>query len=248
MTLRAIVACVAAAIAIAGGGLLGARAMTRPGTPAWQPASINNLVLQAGRTAAADGSDYPQIATRSEDPAPLSTSELAKAFPRGKYGPSQVNTDCAGAVTGQAVARALRAAGCSQVLRLIATSTGTGGPYTGLIDIFNLASGTAVYQAARVFGEESPYGSGANLFPPQPPNAAPGGFILPWPETPAANVARAPGNAADVDAFGHFLVVLWTYGHGGPTVDDSGPQSANGLFELVLGQFAQNRVDHDSAR
>lgn len=48
MTGRVIVACVAAAIAIAGGGLLGARAMTRPGTPAWQPGSIDNLVLQAG--------------------------------------------------------------------------------------------------------------------------------------------------------------------------------------------------------
>ena len=41
-----------------------------------------------------------------------------------------------------------------------------------------------------------------------------------------------PGNTADLDAFRHFLVVLWTYGRG-PTVH---------------GQFAQNRVDRrDSA-
>lgn len=70
-------------------------------------------------------------------------------------GPSQVSADCAGAVTGQAVVRALRAAGCSQVLRLIATSTGTGGPCPEPIDIFNLSSGAAAYQAARAFGEES---------------------------------------------------------------------------------------------
>lgn len=158
------------------------------------------------------------MATRSEDPTPLSAGELAEVFPPGKGGgPSQVSADCTAAVTGQAAARALRAAGRSQVLWLIATSTGTGGPYTGLVDIFSLASGTAAYQAARAFGEESPYGGGANLLPPQPPDAAPGGFILPWPGTPAAGVARAPGNTADVDAFGHFLVVLWTYGHGGAT-------------------------------
>lgn len=237
-----------AAVALIAGGLLWAGAAAGPAAVLrWEPGSINNLVLQAGPAAAAAGSDYPQIATRGEDPAPLSTGELAKAFPPGgKYGPSQVSADCAGAVTGQAAARALRAAGCSQVLRLIATSTGTGGPDIGLIDIFNLASGAAAYQAARAFGEESPYGSGARL--PLPPNAAPGGFISPWPGTPAAGVARAPGNAADVDAFGHFLVVLWTYGSGGATVDDSGPQLANGLFELILGQFAENRVGRDSAR
>jgi hypothetical protein len=72
------------------------------------------------------------------------------------------------------------------VLRLIATaSDSTGGRYTGLIDIFNLATGSAVYLAARVFGEESPYGDSANLVPRPPPNAAPGGFIRPWPGTPA---------------------------------------------------------------
>ena len=227
------------------GGIAWAVLASRPAPPAWQPGSINNLVLQAGPGVAANGNDYPAMATRGEDPDPLSTGELVTAFPPHTDGPLQVSADCAGAVTGRAVARALRAAGCSQVLRLIATTTGTGGPYTGLIDIFNLTSGAAAYQAARAFGEESPYGNGADL--DLPPNAAPGGFILPWPGTPAARVARASGNAADVDAFGHFLVVLWTYGSGGATLDDSGPQLANGLFELVLGQFAENRVGRDSA-
>ena len=38
------------------------------------------LILQAGPAVAADGNDYPQIATRGEDPAPLSTGELAAVF------------------------------------------------------------------------------------------------------------------------------------------------------------------------
>lgn len=68
-------------------------------------------------------------------------------LPGQEQRPSRVSADCAGAVTGQAVVRALRAAGCSQVLRLIGISTGAGGPDTGLIDIFNLASSVAAYQA-----------------------------------------------------------------------------------------------------
>ena len=134
-------------------------------------------------------------------------------------------------MTGRAVARALRAAGCSQVLRLITTATGTGGPYTGLVDIFNLASGAAAYQAARAFGEQWPY---APLTPPVP-NTAPAGFILPWPGTAAAGVARASGNAAEVMAYGHFLAVLWTYGSGDSVM-------INGLIEFSLAQFADNRV------
>lgn len=200
------------------------------------PASIENLVLQAGPAAAAHGSDNPRIATRGEDPAPLSTAEIAEVFPPGKgTGPSQVSANCAGAVTGQAVVRALRAAGCTQVLREIATCTGTGGPYTGLIDIFNLASGTATYQAARAFGEDEP---NTSIFGP---NVASGGFILPWAGTSAAGVASAANNAADVDAFGHFLVVLWTYSSDNPDIVD-GAGNCNGLFELHLSQFADNRA------
>jgi hypothetical protein len=56
------------------------------------------------------------------------------------------------------------------------------------------------------------------------------------------SVARAAGNAADVDAFGHFLVVVWTYSSGGGGPYDSVPQLANGAIELVLSQFADNRA------
>jgi hypothetical protein len=70
----------------------------------------------------------------------------------------------------------------------------------------------------------------------------PGGFILPWQGTEAAGIARAAGNAADVNAFGHFLVVVWTYitGSGGP--DGTAAQLVNGLVELHLSQWADNRA------
>jgi hypothetical protein len=228
-------------ILLAGGITWGIMASqpARP-APAWQPASITNLVLLEGPESLPTGTDYHPIATRAEDPALLSTDELAKVFRPGKYGgPSQVSADCAGAVTGKAVARALRAAGCSQVLRLITSATGTTGPSVVQVDIFNLAGGPSLIAAARAFGEEPSYG--VEAFPSQPPNSAPGGFILPWRGTEAAGVARAGGNAADVDAFGHFLVVVWTYstGSGGP---DGAAELVNGMVELELSQWADNRA------
>jgi len=222
------------------GGIAWRVVTSQPGQPAWQPGSIENFALLAGPAATAAGDNYPQIATRAEDPAPLTTAELAKAFPAKYYGPVQVSADCAGAVTGQTVVRALRAAGCTQVLRLIATSTGTGGRYPGPIDIFNPTCGAAAYQAAREFGQESSTPDIGG------PNVAPGGFILPWPGTAAAGVARAPGNAADVDSFGHFLAVLWTYGPNNG--DDFTAGLVNGMFETILDQAAENRVSgHDAA-
>lgn len=150
----------------------------------------------------------------------------------------EVSPDCAGAVTGQPVIQALKAAGCTQVLRLITTATGSSGLSVGQVDIFNLAGGPSLMRAVRAFGEESPFSS----LPNQPPNVAPGGFILPWQGTAAAGVARAADNAADVNAFGHFLVVIWTYTADG---DPSGTaaQLVNGLIENVMSQFADNRAD-----
>jgi hypothetical protein len=239
----------AARLAVAGigvlvllaGGITWRIKASQPGRPAWQPATINNLVLEEGPDSVITGTDYHPIDTRTEDPAPLTTAELAKVFPPGQGGPMEVSPDCAGAVTGAPVIQALKAAGCSQVLRLIATATGTGGPFPGLVDIFNLTGGPSLIQAARAFGQEPPSG-GTGAYPSQPPDAAPGGFILPWQGTSAAGVARAAGNAADVDAFGHFLIVIWTYSTTGGSPDGTGAQLANGLIETKLSQFADNRA------
>lgn len=224
-------------ILLAGGIAWGIMA-SQPGRPAWQPASITNLVLLEGPASVTTGTDYHPIATRAEDPAPLNTAELARIFRATDS--MEVGPDCAKAVTGAPVIRALKTAGCSQVLRLITTATGTGGPSVVQVDIFNLAGGPSLIATARAFGEEPP--NGEDAFPSQPPNAAPGGFILPWKETEAASIARVAGNAADVNAFGHFLVAVWTYstGSGGP--DGTAAQLVNGLIELRLGQWADNRA------
>jgi hypothetical protein len=240
----------AARLAVAGIGVLVLLAggitwgiMTfQPERPAWQPSTIDNLVLEEGPASITTGTDYHPIDTRTQDPAPLTTAELAKVFPPGHGdGPMEVSPDCAGAVTGAPVIQALKAAGCSQVLRLITTATGTGGPYAVLVDIFNLAGGPSLIQTARTFGQEPPAG-GTDAYPSHPADAAPGGFIVPWQGTSAAGVARAAGNAADVNAFGHLLVVTWTYSTTGASPDGTGAQLVNGLIELELSQFADNRA------
>jgi hypothetical protein len=244
---RLAVAGIGVLVLLAGGITWGIMA-SQPGRPAWQPATIDNLVLEEGPASITTGTDYHPIDTRTEDPAPLTTAELAKVFSPGQGGgPMEVSPDCAGAVTGAPVIQALKAAGCSQVLRLVTTATGTWGPFAGLVDIFNLAGGPSLIQAARAFGQEPPSG-GASAYPSQPPDAAPGGFILPWQGTSAAGVARAAGNAADVNAFGHFLIVIWTYSTTGGSPDGTGAQLVNGLIETKLSQFADNRAGRrDSA-
>lgn len=214
---------------------------SQPGRPGWQPATINNLVLEEGPASITTGTGYHPIDTRTEDPAPVTAAELAPVFPPGHGdGPVKVSPDCAGAVTGAPVIQALKAAGCSQVLRLITIATGTGGPFAAQIDIFNLAGGPSLIQAARAFGQEPP--GGTDAYPSHPPDAAPGGFIVPWQGTSAAGVARAADNAADVNAFGHFLIVTWTYSTTGGSPDGTAPQLVNGLIELKLSQFADNRA------
>jgi hypothetical protein len=239
----------AARLAVAGigvlvllaGGITWGIMTSQPGQPAWQPATIDNLVLEEGPASITTGTDYHPIDTRTEDSAPLTTAELAKVFSPGQgSGPMQVSPDCAGAVTGAPVIQALKAAGCSQVLRLITTATGTGGPFAGLVDIFNLAGGPSLIQAVRAFGQEPP--GGPNAYPSQPPDAAPGGFIVPWQGTSAAGVASAAGRAADLEAFGHFLIVIWTCSTTGGSPDGTGAQLVNGLIETKLSQFADNRA------
>ena len=101
-------------VLLAGGVTWGIMA-SQPGRPAWQPATIDNLVLEEGPDSITTGTDYHPIGTRAEDPAPLTTAELAKVFaPRQGGGPMAVSPDCAGAVTGALIIQALKAAGCSQ--------------------------------------------------------------------------------------------------------------------------------------
>ena len=45
-----------------------------------------------------------------------------------------------------------------------------------------------------------------------------------------------------MDAFGHFLIVIWTYSTAGGNPDGTGAQLVNGLIESKLSQFADNRA------
>jgi hypothetical protein len=213
-----------------------------------QPATIDNLVLEEGPEPMTTGGAYHSINTRAEDPSPLTTAELSQVFPPGKgTGPMEISPDCAGAVTGALIIQALNAAGCDQVLRVIITCTG-GTSCTSLIDIFNLTGGPSLTQAARAFGQE-PGAGGTIAFPFHPPNSAPDGFILPWHGITAADIASASGNAADVDAFGHLLVVLWTYSPDGGSLAAMGASAVNGLIETAeLSQFADDRADNGLTR
>ncbi|MBO0831078.1 MAG: hypothetical protein J2P28_00735 [Actinobacteria bacterium] len=103
-----------------------------------------------------------------------------------------------------------------------------------------MAGGASLIAAARAFGDQPP--NGDNAYPSQPPNAAPGGFILPWQGTKAAGIAGAAGNAADVNAFGHFLVVVWTYSTGSGGSDGTAAQLVSGAVEFQLSQWADNRA------
>jgi len=94
----------AARLAVAGSGVLVLLAdgitfwvmASQPGRPAWQPATIDNLVLEEG-PASITTRHYDPIDTRAEDPAPLTTAELAKVFSPGQGGgPMEVSPDCAG--------------------------------------------------------------------------------------------------------------------------------------------------------
>jgi hypothetical protein len=244
---RAAVAGVAAVALIAGGGLLWSDAAAQHApAPRWEPASIDNLVLQAGPSDVAIGNGYPNISTRAADPRPLSLPEITRVFPPSSGDKErELGTNCGAVVLGRAVKQALASGGCSQVLRLVDISSDSrGAHYTSLIDIFNLSSGRSVYRVAREFGEKSPYSPVVtNSWPRLPPDTAPGGFIRPWPGTPAANMARAAGNEADIDGFGHFLIVIWSSGAGTSTAGSAMQGAVSAQLELILSQkFAENRL------
>jgi hypothetical protein len=121
----------------------------------------------------------------------------------------------------------------------LATATGTGGPSESQFDIFNLAGGPSVIAAARAFGEEPPNGDVA--FPSQPPNAAPGGFILPWQASETGRLARRRQRRGR-DRAGSLsrrdLDVQFRQQRRGRTA----AQLVNGLIELDLSQWTDNRA------
>lgn len=210
---------------------------SKSATAQWKPDSVDNEVLEAGPGAMAAGNGYGQIATRAKDPRPLSAHDLSSVVGRG---PSKLNTDCASAVTGQEVRAALAAGDCSQVLRVIATAPdNAGGHATGLIDVFNLASGTAVYKAAGALGHEPLYDDRLMTGKPPLPHRSPQGFIRSWPGTPAAYMATSFANSAIVNGLGHFLIVIWVRGEPNSSIGNDGAAS---LFDDAMSNFPNQRL------
>jgi hypothetical protein len=199
--------------------------------PSWQPGTINNLVVQGGPFAAYGPSN---LLTRTDGSRPLSVPEMRRVFPpRWGNRDTQLSSDCAAAVLGRAIRKALAAGRCTQVVRMVVTGhDSTGAHYISQIDIFNLKNSLSVYRVAEELGEISPYQKG--LDPRIPPNAAPRGFIKQWPGTLAAHLARATVNGADINSYGHFLIVIWTEGG---TEFSQGLISGN--FENIVSNFGE---------
>lgn len=209
----------------------------------WRPESIENLALAAGQRKMAAGHGYDSIAMRSQDPRPLSVGQVS-GLPLQGGSPKDVNvsSDCGAMVTSQAVRTALAVGGCSQVLRMADSVSSSDGNTVRLVYIFNLASGSAVYKAARAFGEEYSMPNGGATQLGFPRNFTPVGFVRSWPKTPAADMAGMNGNFAYVDGFGHFLFVVWS--GGAPSTVNA---AADGLADTGFGQFAENRINCDTA-
>lgn len=201
----------------------------------WKPAAVENLTLAAGQKEMAAGHGYNSIATRAQDPQPMSVRQAPK-LGSSKY--VNLSSNCDSMVTSLAVRHALSRGGCSQVLRTIGTVSSSNGNSTRLVYVFNLISGSAVYRAARAFGEENPAPSTITMQLGFPGNFSPSGFVRSWPKTPAENMAGTSGNFAYVDGFGHFLLVAWSGG-----ASSIANETADGLADTAFSQYVGSRIN-----
>ncbi|MCW2877688.1 MAG: hypothetical protein JWQ95_1788 [Sphaerisporangium sp.] len=201
---------VAVAGALAGAGAI-LFAITRPETgPA--PATFRGESTSAL---------YAPIATRREDPRPLTGQEVfGQAARLTSSGVTMerrqvtASPDCAGALWGSGPAAAV--SGCVQVVRASFSGAGVSGQYA----VFDMADGAS---ADRLVAALGPKGRDGFL------RLAPG-----QPESFDAGHSRA-----DVRALGHFVVVNWV----GPVGDEG---RADLIFPEIalerLGGFIQQRV------
>ncbi|GII86322.1 hypothetical protein Ssi03_43120 [Sphaerisporangium siamense] len=166
---------------------------------------------------------YAPIATRRQDPGPLTEQEVfgqaARLVEQGvtmERREAALSADCAEALWGSGVKAA--AAGCAGVAR--ASFAGAGGAVSGQYAVFDMPDGAA---ADRLVAALDPRRGGGFLrtAPGQPPSF------------------DAGHSRAAVRALGHFVVVNWV----GPVGDERGADLT--LPQLALeriGAFAQRRV------
>jgi hypothetical protein len=151
------------------------------------------------RTTVASSSPTPSlgpwkhITTRTEDPVPLTLTELFPAqFSSGGTSGTrtidQAGTDCPAAVLGAALQTAVRKPGCTQVMR--ASYITTNQQIMGTIGVLNLADATASQRAGQA--------TGAAEFIDQ----------LPAAQGPTHNLTKGTGLEEAVYK-GHYLILIW---------------------------------------
>jgi hypothetical protein len=136
---------------------------------------------------------YGHIATRADDPLPLTIAQLyppAFAAPGGSVlrTADRIGTNCGAAVAGSNLQAALSSAGCNQVVR--ATYLQAKRTLMGTIGVLNLRSGNAAKAAAR--------------------SAGPANFIaqVPGRNAPTSKIGQGTG-IEEAFAKGHYLILIW---------------------------------------
>jgi hypothetical protein len=136
---------------------------------------------------------YGYIASRQDDPTPLTVAELYPAsFTAGGAAyvrtRSSLSADCVDAVDGAGIQAAVSSAGCSQVAR--ATYLATKTDMMGTIGVLNLKTARSASAAARAAGS--------------------GNFIaqLPGRAAPTNKIGQGAG-IEEALAKGHYLILIW---------------------------------------
>jgi hypothetical protein len=151
------------------------------------------------RTASASSSPTPSlgpwrhITTRSEDPVPLTLTELfppqfSSGGTTGARTIDQAGTNCPAEVLGTGLQSAVRKAGCTQVMR--ASYLTTDQKIMGTIGVLNLVDATSAQRAGRATGSTE--------------------FIdqLPGAHGPTHNLTKGTGLEEAVYK-GHYLILIW---------------------------------------
>jgi hypothetical protein len=187
----------ALAIALVGGtaAYLGAEALARKPRPQPRAATTPKVTPAASASVSPTPSlgPYGYIASRRDDPTPLTVAELypvsfsagGTSFARTR---SKISADCVDAVDGAGIQAAVSSAGCTQVARATYLASSTG--MMGTIGVLNLKTAKSASAAARAAGA--------------------GNFIaqLTGRTAPTSKIGQGTG-IEEALAKGHYLILIW---------------------------------------
>jgi hypothetical protein len=172
----------------------GRHAPATPHTAASHTAGASHPAAAPNRPAAATLGPWKHIESRSQDPVPLTVTELfpAKFSVSGEAGTltaSKTGSKCTREVIGSKLAAAVRKADCTQVLR--ASYLATDRKIMATVGVLNLENATAAGKAGKA--------AGAVEFIKQ----------LAAAHGPTRNIAKGTGIVAAY-VKGHYLILTWT--------------------------------------